>query len=270
MHILHLRPASTSFTLKRLLLSLLRGFSQFLSRSPRTFLLFKDEAVGSPAEHLYRMTALIRREVRVVEGMAIVDIGAAFGDTACYFARHFPGTTIRAFEPFPESHEQAFSNTRRFANVELVNKAIHDRMGRMSFHVSSNYLSSSLLRFGKESLDPPAGFEHRKIIEVEVITLDEAVRDLRDILLIKLDTQGTEATILRHGKEALQRTRYVLVEMNNHRQYESTGQYYEVDQILRENGFSLTDLIVSYRNKGHVTEYDAIYSNLAFRADRGK
>lgn len=95
------------FLLKRLLLSLLRGFSKALSSSPRAFLLVKDEAVGSPAEHLYRLTALIRREVPSTEGMAIVDIGAAFGDTAHYFARQFPGTTIRAYEPFPESFEKA-------------------------------------------------------------------------------------------------------------------------------------------------------------------
>ena len=73
----------------------------------------------------------------------------------------------------------------------------------------------------------------------------------------------TEVDILEGGTETLTRTRFVLVEMNNHGLYKNTCQYYEVDELLRSRSFKLADIIVTYRGDDGVTEYDALYRNLS-------
>jgi hypothetical protein len=81
------------------------------------------------------------------------------------------------------------------------------------------------------------------------------------VLLIKLDTQGTELDVLKGAADTLKRTLFVLSEMNNHDDYKHACKYYEVDEWLRQNGFTLADTITSYRNAGRMIEYDAIYIN---------
>ena len=96
---------------------------------------------------------------------------------------------------------------------------------------------------------------------MRVSTLDDEFKDPPCVLLIKLDTQGTEIEILKGGVETLKKTRFILTEMNNHLLYKRTCQYYEVDEFLRSQSFRLADIVVTYRGDLGVTEYDALYRN---------
>ena len=50
--------------------------------------------------------------------------------------------------------------------------------------------------------------------------------------------------------------------MSNHNLYINGCKYFEVDDLLRKNNFTLADIIVTYRKKGMLlTEYDAVYMN---------
>ena len=74
--------------------------------------------------------------------------------------------------------------------------------------------------------------------------------------------RGASDQILAGGVATLQRTRFVLIELNNHNLYKNTCQYYEVDEFLRSHSFKLADIIVTYRGDDGVSEYDALYRNL--------
>ena len=67
-----------------------------------------------------------------------VDVGAAAGDVTRRL-RHLGGrhTRVVAFEPFPGNHGFFYDSIRELQDVELVKKAVTDRIGRASFTVPS-------------------------------------------------------------------------------------------------------------------------------------
>jgi FkbM family methyltransferase len=151
-------------------------------------------------------------------------------------------------------------------NVTIKNMGLFDAIGESSINITANYLSSSINNLNQTEVNSQIDEQKVKfaLIEKQAITtstLDEQTKDLKEILLIKLDTQGTELTILKHGKTALKKTHLLLIEMSNHNLYEGGAQYYEVDAFLRAEGFNLIDIIITYRPEGIADEYDAIYEN---------
>ena len=48
------------------------------------------------------------------------------------------------------------------------------------------------------------------------------------------------------------KTKFVLIEMSNHNLYINGCKYFEVDDLLRKNNFTLADIIVTYRKNGLV------------------
>lgn len=106
-----------------------------------------------------------------------------------------------------------------------------------------------------------ACFEQMDSYPIDTEILDAICKNSDNITAIKLDTQGTELEILKGAEHVLSNTQYILTEMNNHQLYRGGCQYYQVDEYLRERGFKLMDLIITYRDQGRLSEYDAIYVN---------
>lgn len=59
----------------------------------------------------------------------------------------------------------------------------------------------------------------------------------------------------------LKKTRLVLTEVSIAEMYSGGCLYYEVDEILRRNGFGIHNLISNYNNEG-VKYFDILYINL--------
>ena len=249
--------------MKKIILWLLRRLSRLLCMNEKIFLLFKDEALMNSSEHLIRLSKLIRRNVFNRSGMLIIDIGAASGDSPVFFSKNFPECKIIGFEPIPESFALARDKTAKIASIELRNLALYDHPGEMDFHITTNKVSSSL-NAPDHTVSSSSGaglFDNIEIKKVKVSTLDLELQGTKEILLIKLDTQGSELGVLKGGVATLKRTNFVISEMNNHDDYKNASKYYEVDAFLRANNFILADIIVAHRSDGRVIEYDAIYMN---------
>jgi FkbM family methyltransferase len=218
-------------------------------------------------QHLTAATRYIKKHSVPSPQEIIIDVGGANGGTATLFAASFPGHKVFCVEPNARMLPFLRKAEAEHPTVIVKPLALGCHRGEATLHVTANNLSSSLNEIDSEELKrTPADFQARlredQQIKVRVSSLDEEFKDER-VLLIKLDTQGTEAEILKGGPETLKRTRFVLVEMNNHHLYKNTCQYYEVDELLRERSFKLTDIIVTYRGDDGVTEYDALYRNVS-------
>ena len=221
----------------------------------------------NPSEHLYSATRYIRQHTKISRDEIIVDIGGANGGTALYFANAFAGLKVYCVEP--NARMLPFLREIESKNTSVTVKAI--ALGRVSgeaeLHVTANDLSSSLNELSVEELKktPPdfqARLKETQQLKVHVSTLDAEFGDGPNVLLMKMDTQGTELEILKGGEQTLKKTRFILTEMNNHGLYKNTCQYYEVDEFLRSKSFKLADIVVSYRGDEGVTEYDALYRNV--------
>ena len=219
-----------------------------------------------PSEHLYRATKHIDR-LGLKDEQVIIDVGAAFGTVAEYFAERYPNVRIVCVEANPRLKADLEKKFRESKNITVKSMALGSAQGEQYLHVTANQLSSSLHELNAEEIsglqqDHRSWLQEVEKIKVKVSTLDSEFADLPQVLLIKLDTQGTEKDILRGGIELLKRTRFVLTEMNNHQIYDDACQYHEVDEFLRSQSFRLVDLIVSYHTNEEVQEYDALYQRI--------
>ena len=196
----------------------------------------------------------------------IIDVGAYDGKTSQIFSKALPDINILAFEANPEVFKTAQKNLEQHSKIQIHNYAISDKNEKMSFHVTANKVSSSL-----NSIDPTeiiaedykTELSITQKVEVEARKLDDLTTS-KNILLLKIDTQGHELQVLEGATETLKRTRFVLVEMSNHKLYVQGCKYYEVDEWLRKNNFNLANIIITYRKQGlRVSEYDALYENKA-------
>lgn len=248
-------------------------FLQSLVSRPSVFLKLKDTVFCNPAEPFFRLTDYIRKHRGNMLHLPILDIGAADGATAHYFSKTFPKASVIGFEPITSMFHTAQKTNEGNPQVTIRNLALYDSIGKKEINITANYLSSSINELNSAEISHQPGAQQDKFNliekqEVRTSTLDEETKDLEEILLIKIDTQGSELNILKSGTEALKKTQLILVEMNNHELYKNGCRYYEVDEFLRKQQFRLVDMIVVYRPDGLAAEYDAIYERLPFQQNR--
>lgn len=239
-----------------------------LRSSTKVFHQVKGIFFLDPSEHLYRAAKHIALKTKVndLHSSIMIDVGAAFGSVASYFSNLYPELKIYCVEPNPAMLPRLEVTLEGRPNIVVRNVALSGSKGELYLHVTANELSSSLNELDKEQISKlgdahQSWLEEVEKVKVNVSTLDSEFSDVPHVLLLKLDTQGTELEILKGGSELLKRTRFVLTEMNNHHLYKEACQYYEVDEFLRSHSFRLVDLTVSYHTDEEVQEYDALYEN---------
>lgn len=221
-----------------------------------------------PSEHLYRTTKHI--DSKNAGEKVMIDVGAAFGSVALYFSERYNDLKIYCVEANPEILPRLKETISDRKNIELKHMALGKIPGESYLHVTANQLSSSLNELDTTEMshlpqDHQSWLEEVKRVKVQVSTLDAEFKNESQVLLLKLDTQGTELDILKGGIELLKRTRFVLTELNNHQLYKGACQYYEVDEFLRGQSFRLVDLVVTYHTNEEVQEYDALYENTNYQ-----
>jgi len=132
-------------------------------------------------------------EDHVKSGDIAVDVGAGIGHYTFLFSRLVGDAgMVYAFEPDPFMFKILEANIRLngLDNVVAEQAAIADRTGEMTFYMST---------VGQSSLLPMRGL--RSIITVKTLTIDSL--NLARLDWVKIDTEGTEAAVLRGTKDTV-------------------------------------------------------------------
>lgn len=141
----------------------------------------RDHGIWEPVE-----TWMLLRMLR--PGMTVVDLGAHMGYFTLLAANCVgPKGKVLAMEPAPDHFRLLCANLllNRCDHVEARRIAIANSSGRERLYLRQD-------NPGDHRLTPVAG---RPSVEVQIDTLDKVV-GLRDVDLIKIDTQGSEIRIL--------------------------------------------------------------------------
>jgi FkbM family methyltransferase len=252
------KPALGGTMVKSLLKALVAVYLWPLKLDERLLYYAKCQGLLTGSEHLYWATRYIRRRSSRGAGTVVIDVGAFDGRTATFLKEHLAAEKVFCVEAHPE---RATDLARRLAGAgfEVRHFAAAEAGGSGLLHVPSDDRAASLLELDKAAVGHGATLSTESILPVPVMTLDAAFADVGRVLLLKIDTQGTELRVLNGAQTLLKRTRFVLTEMNAHTLYRGTCQYFEVDEFLRRNGFSLVDITVSFRGDDGIQEYDALY-----------
>ena len=149
----------------------------------------------------------------------VLDIGAWCG-TWSYevipFAKH-----LIAFEPDKIHVECLTKNLKDYKNIEIISKAIGDVEGLVS-------LTEDNFTQGKR-IENTNG-------NIPMTTIDSF--NYKGVDLMKIDVEGYEMNVLKGAQNTLEKTKYLMVELNNNtKKYGSNNQ--AVEKYIRKLGYKI-------------------------------
>lgn len=169
----------------------------------------------------------------------IIDVGAYDGRSAVQFHKLFPNAKIYSFEPLHDCFVQLNATMKNVPNFKSFNLALGDTEGRLKMHRSSFAQSSSLLGMGK--LHKQAfPFSAGELLEtVDVTTLDRITQklDLEQNILLKLDVQGYEDSVIIGSQTTLSLVKIIVIETSFCELYEGQTLFSDIYDLLCKQGF---------------------------------
>lgn len=169
-------------------------------------------------------------------GMCIVDAGANEGLFTIVAARITgDGGMVHSFEPSPRERRRLQANLaiNGLTNVKVHPAALGRAAGRSTLRIAGASHSGHNTLGGFMY----AGTVHEESVEVDVVTLDQAVAEekLARLDLLKIDVEGSEAEVLNGADGVLRKMRPVVI---------AEAQ----DASLRQMGSSVAELLTLLRS----------------------
>lgn len=111
----------------------------------------------------------------------------------------------------------------------------------LSFHITNNVQSSSILQFGTHGTHYPH-IKNISTMSLESKTVDYIIRTHRNNTTVynfwNFDIQGAELLALQGARESLKEVHAIYLEVNTEEVYEKCAKVDEIDTFLAEFGFS--------------------------------
>ena len=210
----------------------------------------------------------------------ILDVGANNGSSLVEFKKWWPNSKVHCFEPQSECWDELDDLSNEFTNVHINKFALgnkndeskefysHDLNTGISGFNKINIESKDSIDLSKLSNDSKSLENHKKTINhkrnVQVKRLDEYIKNdknINQIDLLKIDTQGYELEILEGLGTELNNVRILITELMFYDYYEKSLSFYELESILRPFNFSLYDINHVAKNpmNGRTDWIDVIY-----------
>lgn len=179
----------------------------------------------------------------------IFDVGARDCAESAAFAAAFPAATVHAFECNPATLPRCRAAAAAEPRIQLTEKAVADRAGRLAFfpidparsvggYPGGNHGASSM--FEATGAYPEETYVQNRI-EVESIRLDAFCADhgIEAIDILWMDVQGAEGLVLEGLGDMLPKVSFIHAEVEFFEIYRGQALFPQVDARLRARGFRL-------------------------------
>lgn len=190
----------------------------------------------------------------------ILDVGANVGVYTSLFSYIAPpDARVTAFEPTPSTYTLLEKNSVMLSNVTTERIALSDHAGSEAFH---DYGPRHGVFNSTRAQSLPFLSHAGSKIEVPTETLDGwRARTKTKPTLIKLDTEGTEARILRHARATLDTYRpLILLEVGGGEAWSENN--VESLNILADHGYAFFSLTAHGHPVPHKRKTSYAYENL--------
>jgi FkbM family methyltransferase len=173
----------------------------------------------------------------ITRGMIVLDIGAHVGlFSLAASCRTGASGRVYAFEPSPETSVLLERHIRMNGfddRIEVVRKAVGDRVGETSFYVRGATMSAAVFRENIERLSPETTGSPVAEVRVPATTIDAfcAERNIEPDR-IKIDIEGGELAALRGAAAALAGAAAIVCEVHEEALEYLGGTVDEVEQLL--------------------------------------
>ena len=193
-----------------------------------------------------------------------IDAGANRGDVTQAFLRLRPSAHVHLFEPSPRMFALLQKRFAGDTRTHLVNAALGDASGSLDFHVYANDHLSSCLPLSSQAANPYRDAKALQILHVPVTTVNDYCESngLRQVDLLKIDTQGFDLAVLR-GSEGLFVTRSVaavMVELNFDTLYDGQAHACDVMRHLLDRDFALVDFYEKANGANRIAWCTAVFT----------
>lgn len=189
-------------------------------------------------------------------GDTFVDVGAHIGWFTTIASRRIGSDgAVVACEPYPSNAAALKDNLalNNAQNVRVVEMALGSRPGELSLAPAGDSGGITALDWGQGER-----------VTVGVTTLDEVAAEMSVITLLKVDVEGWEPHVLRGGSAALQRTNYVLIEINKPALKKAGSSADEIYSLLSNSGFAIFSPVAA-RGVRRLLPDDQLFNVLARR-----
>ncbi len=210
-----------------------------------------------------------------IDNPLIIDVGANTGQTIELIFSLNKKSEIYSFEPTAKLATYLKSKYKNFSNVHIFDLAISDELGESDLYTSEFSATNSLLApdvnlYQKFNNNLSTILSATEKMRCKVSTLDnwykENIPDMRNIDLLKIDTQGTEYNVLKGAKDILHsRVKSVIVEFQYISFYLNSQPFYKIIEILYENGYYLFSFFENNKKTNlQLIENNALFLNKSF------
>jgi FkbM family methyltransferase len=186
--------------------------------------------------------------------IGVVQIGAHIGEEIdVYFS--MGAEKVIAFEPIKNSYDRI----QPHENLIKVNKAVGNYNGVIKLNIASNAQSTSPLKPKTHLIEHP-WVSFNNTINVPITTLNSWFLDENqnpnEYNFMSIDVQGYELEVLKGASNIIPNMQAILCEVNKKELYENCPMVEQIDDFLKEYGFTRVETIW-YENNGWG---DALYS----------
>jgi FkbM family methyltransferase len=220
----------------------------------RMKLLPTDEGHGCIATAGFYELPLTRTIARLgKQGGLMVDVGANYGYFSLLWAAQKPGNRVIAFEASPRNQQALRHNVEKNALAEVAElrgEAAGKEKGQLSFHL------------GPEEQTGWGGLVHGDAkgdgVTVPVVRLDEDLKDVPFIDVLKIDTEGADTWVIQGATGLLGQKRIgrIFFEENTNRMAALGIKKGLAVDVLTKHGYSVEAL--DGEEAGGLTEYSAV------------
>ena len=197
---------------------------------------------------------------------ALLDVGANSGQYASLMRRIGYKGRIVSFEPLSTAYSELKNKTALDAHWQDLNFALGSKDEEAIIHVSGNSYSSSILDILPSHIEFDADSKYISEERIQVKRLDDVYDQFvtaKDIVMLKIDTQGFEKNVLMGAKDSLSRITLLQLEISIEPLYNNEILFLEMITYLNECGFELFTLENGIRNpkNGKLLQVDGIFKN---------
>lgn len=195
----------------------------------------------------------------------IIDVGANDGGYGQLLRRGGYAGSILSFEPLDQEHarlEAIAKGDEKWFIAPRMALGGEDR--EVEIHVAGNSASSSILPMNKRHADAAPESRYVGVQRVPMRRLDQVSHPAIDRsrrLLLKVDTQGYEMSVLAGAEKLLPRVTGVQLELSLAQLYDGQVLYLEMIQWLQARGFNLWGVIPGFVDPAtaRMLQFDGVF-----------
>jgi len=215
-------------TLKRIILKYINYILKFMN--------YELKKISHESSRTSKMALLENLKKLNVSVNTIIDVGAASGTDELYVA--YPSKKHILIEPLIEFEKSLQNIAQNYNDMSVHIVGAADQTGEMTFQVLEGLYGSSFLHNTHENSKEVAR-------TIPVTTLDVLCEQEKASApyLIKLDTQGSELTVLDGASKILKDTEVIIIETSLFQGYENAPIVYDTFTYMEKHDFVLYDII---------------------------